>query len=96
MNKEELARKLKIAKGTIYNWEKNRPELIEIIKKGLDCEKLQQNQNSNNNINIENSQIMIGDGALLEDYHKLSELGKEEAKLEIKKILIREKKEMNK
>ena len=35
MTNAEIAKKLKIAEKTIYNWRKNRKELFEIIEDGL-------------------------------------------------------------
>ena len=35
MTNTEIAKKLKIAEKTIYNWRKNRKELFEVIENGL-------------------------------------------------------------
>ena len=35
MTNAEIAKKLKIAEKTIYNWRKNRKELFEVIENGL-------------------------------------------------------------
>lgn len=35
MTNAEIAKKLKIAEKTIYNWRKNRKELFEVIEDGL-------------------------------------------------------------
>ncbi|QPI02877.1 hypothetical protein G5B95_04040 [Campylobacter concisus] len=39
MTNAEIAKKLKIAEKTIYNWRKNRKELFEIIENGLNSKK---------------------------------------------------------
>lgn len=41
MTNAEIAKKLKIAEKTIYNWRKNRKELFEILELGI---KIQENQ----------------------------------------------------
>nr|WP_314377597.1 hypothetical protein [uncultured Campylobacter sp.] len=41
MTNAEIAKKLRIAEKTIYNWRKNRKELIEILEIGI---KFQENQ----------------------------------------------------
>ena len=38
MNKQELAKKLKISRNTLNNWEKEKPELIKLINMGLALE----------------------------------------------------------
>ncbi len=35
MKPEEIAKRIKVAVKTVYNWQKQRPELYEVIKKGL-------------------------------------------------------------
>ena len=35
MNRQELAELLNISRGTLNNWEKEKPELIRLINKGL-------------------------------------------------------------
>ena len=37
--KTELAKRFNISLPTFYSWEKNKPELIEVIKLGLEKEK---------------------------------------------------------
>lgn len=44
MTNAEIAKKLKIAEKTIYNWKKNRKELFEIIENGI---KFKENQIEN-------------------------------------------------
>ena len=39
MTNAEIAKKLKIAEKTIYNWRKNRKELFEVIENGLNSKK---------------------------------------------------------
>lgn len=39
MTNSEIAKKLKIAEKTIYNWRKNRKELFEVIENGLNSKK---------------------------------------------------------
>lgn len=39
INKKELAKRLNITTKTLYNWEENKPELIKLIKLGLEREK---------------------------------------------------------
>lgn len=39
MTNAEMAKKLKIAEKTIYNWRKNRKELFEVIENGLNSKK---------------------------------------------------------
>jgi len=40
MNKNELAEKIGISLKTLYNWEKDKPELIRLINQGLAFDKL--------------------------------------------------------
>lgn len=35
MNRQELAQLLNISRGTLNNWEKEKPELIRLINQGL-------------------------------------------------------------
>lgn len=39
MNKKTLAKRINVSLATIYNWEKEKPELITLIKNGLKFEK---------------------------------------------------------
>nr|WP_314089422.1 hypothetical protein [uncultured Campylobacter sp.] len=48
MTNSEIAKKLKIAEKTIYNWKKNRKELFEIIENGLNLKEMQDNLYVNN------------------------------------------------
>lgn len=43
MTNKELAKKLGVAEKTIYNWQKNRKELFEVIKTGLKIIESQKN-----------------------------------------------------
>ena len=43
MTNAEIAKKLKIAEKTIYNWRKNRKELFEVIENGLNSKKNKEN-----------------------------------------------------
>jgi len=35
INKKELAKKIKVSMRTLYNWEKEKPELIQLINQGM-------------------------------------------------------------
>lgn len=48
MTNAEIAKKLRIAEKTIYNWRKNRKELIEILEIGI---KFQENQKNLEHVN---------------------------------------------
>ena len=48
MTNAEIAKKLRIAEKTIYNWRKNRKELIEILEIGI---KFQENQKDLEHVN---------------------------------------------
>ena len=48
MTNAEIAKKLKIAEKTIYNWRKNRKELFEVIENGLNLKEMQDNLYVNN------------------------------------------------
>lgn len=48
MTNVEIAKKLRIAEKTIYNWRKNRKELIEILEIGI---KFQENQKNLEHVN---------------------------------------------
>lgn len=37
MTYAEIAKRVKIAEKTIYNWKENRKELLEVVIKGLTC-----------------------------------------------------------
>lgn len=39
MNRQELAELLNISRGTLNNWEKEKPELIRLINQGLALDK---------------------------------------------------------
>ena len=39
MNKNELSKRINVSLKTLYNWEENKPELIKLIKSGLEKEK---------------------------------------------------------
>ena len=43
MTNAEIAKKLKIAEKTIYNWRKNRKELFEVIENGLNLKEDKEN-----------------------------------------------------
>ena len=43
MTNAEIAKKLKIAEKTIYNWRKNRKELFEILELGIKIQESQKN-----------------------------------------------------
>ena len=43
MTNAEIAKKLKIAEKTIYNWRKNRKDLFEVIENGLNSKKNKEN-----------------------------------------------------
>ncbi len=43
MTADEIAKRLNIARKTIFNWKKNRKELYEIILKGLESENIDVN-----------------------------------------------------
>lgn len=47
MTYAEIAKRLKIAEKTVYNWKENRKELLEIVIKGLECN--EKNVNVTNN-----------------------------------------------
>lgn len=47
MNKKELAERLNITTKTLYNWESTKPELIKLVKLGLEYEKIKENKNDN-------------------------------------------------
>ena len=57
MKIEEICKKFKISKQTWYNWQKNKPELIETIKNGLKNGGI--TINGNNNIVGHHNKIMI-------------------------------------
>ncbi len=38
MNKKEIAKRIKVSLATIYNWEKEKPELIKLITNGIKFE----------------------------------------------------------
>lgn len=38
MNKKEVAQRIDVSLATLYNWEKTKPELIKLIKLGLEKE----------------------------------------------------------
>jgi septum formation topological specificity factor MinE len=83
MKPEEMAKLLNVAIKTIYNWKKTRPELMEVIKKGLGIKE--------NNVNIT---INKKDKELNNLIKKLNEKEKELYILEIKARLL--KKEIDK
>jgi len=39
MKKKEIAEKINVSLATIYNWEKTKPELLKLIKLGIEKEK---------------------------------------------------------
>ncbi|MFW2605640.1 hypothetical protein [Aliarcobacter butzleri] len=51
MNKNELSKRIDVSLKTLYNWEDTKPELINLIKLGL--QKEQELQNNNNKIDTE-------------------------------------------
>lgn len=51
MNKNELSKRIDVSLKTLYNWEETKPELIKLIKLGL--EKEQELENDNKKINNE-------------------------------------------
>lgn len=55
MTKQELAEKVKVTRQTLNNWEKEKPELIKLIKLGLEKE----NQENNNQKKGENNNGII-------------------------------------
>ena len=59
MKIEEICKKFKISKQTWYNWKKEKPELIEIIKKGLQVENGGITINGNNNVVGHHNKIII-------------------------------------
>ena len=48
MTNAEIAKKLKIAEKTIYNWRKNRKELFSVIENGLNLKEKKENIYANN------------------------------------------------
>ena len=48
MTNAEIAKKLKIAEKTIYNWRKNRKELFEVIENGLNLKENKESLYVNN------------------------------------------------
>lgn len=53
MNKNELSKRIDVSLKTLYNWEETKPELIKLIKLGLEKEKELANGNDNVSLNIE-------------------------------------------
>ncbi|ABS43142.1 cobaltochelatase, CobN subunit [Campylobacter jejuni subsp. doylei 269.97] len=39
MDKKEIAKRINVSLGTLYNWEKTKPELIKLISYGLKYER---------------------------------------------------------
>ena len=70
MNKIELSKRIDVSLKTLYNWEETKPELIKLIKLGLEKEKeLENGSNQNNEImNLEIGNIIRN--ALNEVYSK--------------------------
>ena len=49
MNKIELSKRIDVSLKTLYNWEETKPELINLIKLGLEKEKELENGSNQNN-----------------------------------------------
>lgn len=49
MNKIELSKRIDVSLKTLYNWEETKPELIKLIKLGLEKEKELENGSNQNN-----------------------------------------------
>ena len=47
MNKNELAKLLGVSVKTMYNWEKEKPELVRLINQGLALDEIIANQKKN-------------------------------------------------
>jgi hypothetical protein len=65
MKIEEICKKFKISKQTWYNWQKNKPELIETIKNGLKNGGI--TINGNNNVIGHHNKIMINGNDICEE-----------------------------
>lgn len=87
MTNKELAKKLGVAEKTIYNWQKHRKELFEIIKTGLKITESQKNIEYVNNTYLE----------LIKTYKQLTEQEQEYYITDMKaRILKREIEKENK
>jgi hypothetical protein len=84
MTNAEIAKKLKIAEKTIYNWRKNRKELFEILELGIKIQESQKNIEYVNNTYKE----------LINLYEKLNEKEQEYYITDIKARIL--KKEIDK
>ncbi len=79
MEKKELAKRINVSLATIYNWEKTKPELIKLVKKGIENEKnLIKNENEIN-----------------EYFNRLSEKEKEMYRAEIKARVLKKEIDKN-
>jgi len=88
MKIEEICKKFKISKQTWYNWKKEKPELIEIIKKGLQVENGGITINGNNNVVGHHNKIIInGNDICAEICEALEKLPKQKQKKFFYKIM---------
>lgn len=62
MNKKEVAERIKVAIKTIYNWEKEKPELIRLINLGIEKEK--EEKQISNIINGNQNVVHNGNGSI--------------------------------
>jgi len=95
MKIEEICKKFKISKQTWYNWQKNKPELIETIKNGLKNWGI--TINGNNNIVGHHNKIMInGNDICAEICEALENLPEQKQKKFFYKIMAELYEEMEK
>ncbi|ACM92386.1 hypothetical protein NAMH_1172 [Nautilia profundicola AmH] len=95
MKIEEICKKFKISKQTWYNWQKNKPELIETIKNGLKNGGI--TINGNNNIVGHHNKIMInGNDICAEICEALEKLPEQKQKKFFYKIMAELYEEMEK